>query len=129
MHSRHNMERYMKSQDFLIQTLQNIHTQAKTRLEVQMSQLANLQNERQKGTLPSQSIMNPKSSHGHLAEDQSLNQCNVVHALRSEMKVDNQVSTSSKPIQHNHIQASTSSSLSPFKSDKSKTDKSASQVH
>ena len=69
------------------------------RLEVQMSQLATPQNERQKGTLPSQPIMNPKNSHqAHLAEDQSLNHCNVVHTLRSGKKVDNQVSTPSNPI-------------------------------
>ena len=46
------------------------------RLEGQMSQLANPQNERQKDTLPSQAIMNPKNSQqAHLAEDQLLNQC------------------------------------------------------
>ena len=44
------------------------------RLEVQMSQLATPQNERQKGTLPSQPIMNPRNSQqAHLTEDQSLN--------------------------------------------------------
>ena len=94
------MKSYMKNQDSLMQTIQ--------RLEVQMSQLANPQNERQKGTLPSQPIMNPRNSQqAHLAEDQSLNQCNVVHTLRSGKKVDNQVSTPSKPIQHNHTQAPT----------------------
>ena len=71
-----NMKRYMKNQDSLMQIIQ--------KLEVQMSQLANLQNERQKGTLPSQPIMNSKNSQqAHLAEYQSLNQCNVVHTLRS----------------------------------------------
>jgi len=69
------------------------------------------------------------SQQAHLAEDQSLNQCNVVHTLRSRKKVDNQVSTLSKPIQHNHTQPSTSSSPSPSKSDESKIDKSTSQVH
>ena len=60
------------------------------RLEVQMSQLATPQNERQKGTLPSQPITNPRNSQqAHLAEKQSLNQCNVVHTLRSGKKVDN----------------------------------------
>jgi len=68
-----------------------------------MSQLANPQNERQEGTLPSQPVMNPRNSQqAHLAENQSLNQCNDFHALRSENKVDNQVSTPSNPIQHNH---------------------------
>ena len=85
-----NMERYMKNQDFLKQTIQ--------RVEVQISQLANLENERQKDTLPSQPIMNPRNSQqAHLAEDQSLNQCNAVHTLRSGKKVDNQVSTPSTP--------------------------------
>jgi len=95
-----------------------------------MSQLANPQNKRQKGTLPSQPIMNPRNSQqAHWAKDQSLNQCNIVHTLRSKKKVDNQVSTPSKPIQHNHTQASTSSSLSPSKSDESEINKSTSQVH
>ena len=49
-----NMKRYMKNQDSLIQIIQ--------RLEVQMSQLDNPQNERQKGTMPSQPIMNPRNS-------------------------------------------------------------------
>ena len=117
-----NMKRYMKNQDSLMQTIQ--------RLEVQMSQLATLQNERQKGTLPSQPIMNPKNSQqAHLTEDQSMNQCNTVHTLRSGNKVDNTVSTPSNPIQHNHTQPSTSSNPSPSESDKIETDKSTSQVH
>jgi len=107
-----NIERYIKNQDFLMQTIQ--------RLEVQMSKLANPQNERQKGTLPSQPIMDPRNSQqAHLAEYQSLNQCNDVHTFRSGKKVDNQVSTPSKPIQQNHTQPSTSSSPSPSKSDES----------
>jgi len=77
-----NMNRYMKNQDSLMQTIQ--------RLEVQMSQSDNPQNERKKGTL-SQPIMNPRNSQqAHLAEDQSLNQCNAIHTLRSRKKVDNQ---------------------------------------
>ena len=116
------MERYMKSQDSLMQTIQ--------RLQVQMSQLSNPQNERKKGTLPSQPVMNPRNSQqAHLTEDQSLNQCNAVHTLRLEKKVDNQVSTPSNPIQHNHNQAPTSSNLNPFKFDESEIDKSTSQVH
>ena len=55
-----------------------------------MSQLANSQNERLNGTLPSQPVTNPRNSQQvHLAEDQSLNQCNVVHTLRSGKNVDN----------------------------------------
>jgi len=58
-----------------------------------------------------------------------LNQCNVVHTLRSGKKVDNHISTSSNLIQHNHNQASTSSNPNPSKSDESEIDKSTSQVH
>ena len=117
-----NMERYMKNQDSLIQTIQ--------RLEGQMSQLANPQNERQKGTLPSQPIMNLRNSQqAHLAEDQSLNQCNAVHTLRSGKKFDNQVSKPPNPSQHNHTPTSTSSSPNPSKSDESEIDKSTSQVY
>ena len=95
-----------------------------------MSQLANPQNERQKGTLPSQPIMNPKNSQqAHLAEDQLLNQCNVVHTLRQGKKVDNQLSTPFNRSQHNHTQASTSSSPNPSKFDESETEKSTSQVY
>ena len=72
-----NMERYMKNQDSLMQTIQ--------RLEVQMSQIANPQHERQKGTFRSQPIMNPRNSQqAHLVEDQSLNQCNAVHKVGKE---------------------------------------------
>ena len=96
------------------------------RSEVQMSQLATPQNERQKGTLLSQPITNPRNSQqAHLAEDQ----CNVVHTLRSGKRVDNQVSTPTNPIQYNQNQASTSSNPKPFNSDESEKDKSASQVH
>ena len=95
-----------------------------------MCQLDNPQNERQKGTLPSQPVINLRNSQqAHLAEVQSLNQCNVVHTLRSGKKVDNQVLKSSNPIQHNHTQASNSSSPNSFKSDESEKDKSTSQVH
>ena len=84
------MKRYMKNQESLIQTLQNSHTQAIMGLEVQMSQLANSQNKRLKGTLPSQPVTNPRNSHqAHLAKDQLLNQCNVVYILRTGKKVDN----------------------------------------
>ena len=56
-----------------MQIIQNSHTQAIMRLEVQMSQLTNSQNERLKGTLPSQPIMNRRNSQqAHLVEDQSL---------------------------------------------------------
>jgi len=69
------------------------------------------------------------SQQAHLAEDQSLNQCNVVHTLRSGKKVDNQLSTPPNPSEHNHTLASTSSSPNPSKSNESETDKSTSQVY
>ena len=97
-----NMKRYMKNQDSLMQTTQ--------RLEVQMSQLVTPQNQRQKGTLSSQPIMNPRNyQQAHLAENQSLNHCNAVHTLRSEKQVDNQVSTSLSS-----TQASTSHTPTPL---------------
>ena len=100
------------------------------RLEIQISQLANPQNERLKGTFPSQPVTNPKNSQqAHLAEDQPLIQYNVVYILRSGKKVYNQVSTPTNSIQYNHTQASTSSSPNPSKSDEFETDKSTSQVH
>ena len=40
----------------------NNHTQAISKLEVQMSQLANSLNETLKNTLPSQPLVNPKNS-------------------------------------------------------------------
>ena len=58
-----------------------------------------------------------------------MNQCNDVYTLRLGKKVDNQVPMPSIPIQHNHMQVSTSFSFNRSKSDESKEDKSASQVH
>jgi len=58
-----------------------------------------------------------------------MNQCNVVHTLRSGKKVVNQVSMPTNPIQHNQTQASTSSSFNLSKSDESEKDKAADQVH
>jgi len=63
-----------------------------------------------------------------LVEDQSLNQCNDVHTLRSGKKVDNQV-TLPNPNQHNHSSASTLSNSTPPKSDEFEKDKLTSQVH
>ena len=93
-----------------------------------MNQLASSLSERPKGTLPSQSLTNARtSSQASLAEDQLSNQCNVVHILRSGKQVDNQVSMPPNPTQHSPTQASTSSSFTLFYSDKSEKDKSANQ--
>jgi len=96
-----------------------------------MSQLVSSINERPKGTLPSQPVANlMNSSQVHMAEKDPMNQCNVVHTLRSRNKVDNYVYIPPNPIQHNNTHASTSSSsnLSHSMSLK-KTSQSVSQVH
>jgi len=93
--------------------MQNMR-QVISRLEGQMSQLASFISERPKETFPSQPVTNPgNSSQAHMAEEDPMNRCNVVHTLRSGKKVDNQVSMSPNLIQHNNTQASTSSSSNP----------------
>ena len=75
------------------------HTQAISTLKFQMSQLANSLSERPKETLPSQPMTNPRnSSKAHLAKDEQLNQCNVVHTLSSRKQVDNRVLMPPNPI-------------------------------
>ena len=64
----------------------------------QVSPQADLISERPKGTLPSQSLSNPRNFR-QVNEAQDPNQCNVIHILRSGRQVDNQVSTSSNPTQ------------------------------
>jgi len=68
-----NMERkvdiLVKSQDTLAQVL--------TRIEIQLNQ-----QERQSGTLPSQPLPNPRNPRQAI-KAQVLNQCNLVHTLRS----------------------------------------------
>ena len=54
-----------------------------SRLEGQMSQLTNTKSERSKRTLPSQLVSNPRnSSQDHVAQEDTMNQCNVVHTLQ-----------------------------------------------
>ena len=73
--------------------MMNTHHQDMNRLQVQIGQLANSLNERQKGTLPSQPLPNPKNPFPiHEAEDIGPSQCNTVHILRSGKRIDNQVS-------------------------------------
>jgi len=85
----------------------NSHHQDMNRLEVQIGQLANSLNERPKGTLPSQPLPNPKNPFPiHEVEDIGPSQCNTVHILRSEKRIDNKVfnqpiksvSTSTHPV-------------------------------
>ena len=58
-----SMEAFMKSQAAFLQNqgeTVNNHSQAISRLKIQMSPLASSLSERPKGTLPSQSLVNPK---------------------------------------------------------------------
>ena len=64
--------------------MMNNHNQAINRLEVQIGQLADSLNERQKGTLPSQPLPNLKNPLPiNEAEDIIPKQCNTVYILRS----------------------------------------------
>jgi len=65
-----------------------------------MSQLAISLSEWPKGALPSQPLVNPKNfSQAYEVQDSKINQCNVVHTLRSEKKVDNQIYQPKYPVQ------------------------------
>ena len=105
----------MKSQATFMQnqgqTLSN-HSQAILRLEMQMSQLPNSLSERPKSTLPSQPLVNPENfNQAYEVQDPQINQCNVVHTLRSVKKVDNQVYQQKNPSHIDPALASTSASL------------------
>jgi len=64
--------------------------------------LANSLNERQKGTLPSQSLPNLKNPFPiNEAEDIISKQCNTVHILRSEKQIDNKLSN--HPVSNNPV--------------------------
>jgi len=64
--------------------------QAISRLEVQMSQLASPLSERPKRTLPCQPVANPRDSNqAHLAQEDQMNQYNLIHTLRSGKQIDN----------------------------------------
>ena len=66
----------------------NNHTHAISRLDVQMSQLASSLSERRKGALSNQPLVNPKNfSQAYEVQDSQINQCNIVHTLRSGKKV------------------------------------------
>ena len=78
--------------------MMNNHHQAINRLEVQIGQLANSLNDRQKGTRPSQPLPNPKNPFPiHEAEDIGPSPCNTVHILRSGKQIDNKVSSHPVP--------------------------------
>ena len=69
-----NMERKV---DTLVKS-QDTRAQVLTRIEMQLNQ-----QERQKGTIPSQPLPNPMNPR-QANEAQDPNQCNLVHTLRSE---------------------------------------------
>jgi len=65
-----DLERMIKILSKTQTSMMNNHSQAINRLEVQIDQLANSLNERQKGTLPSLPLPNPKNPFPtHEAED------------------------------------------------------------
>jgi len=96
------MEVFLNSQTTFMQNqgqMLNNHTQAISRLEVQMSQLASSLSERPKGTLPSQPLINLKNfSQAYKVQDPQINQYNAIHTLRSGKKVYNHVYKPKSPI-------------------------------
>jgi len=108
----------------------NNHAQAISRLEVQMSQLASSLSERPKGVLPSQPLVNPKNtSQAYEVQDSQINQCNIVHILRSEKKVDNQVYRPKSLVQIDPTAPSTSARTSQSPPQKSDKDTTTDQIH
>ena len=95
-----------------------------------MSQFASTLSERSKGTLYSQPLVNPKTSNqAYEIQEPSINQCNTVHTLRSEKKVDNQVYQQKIPVHPDPTPASTSASSSQSVPQTSDEEKAVEQVH
>ena len=87
--------------------------QAISKLKGQIIQLTNFKSERPKRNLPSQPVTSPRNScQAHVAQEDIMNQCNVVHMLRSKKQVNNQVSMSP-----DLTQTSTHSSSTPSTSE------------
>ena len=127
------MEAFLKSQTAFMQnqgqTLNN-HSQAISRLKVQMSQLANSLSKRLKGTLPTQPLVNLKNSNqAYEVQDSQINQCNIVHTLKSGKKVNNQVYQLKNPIQIDPTTTSTFASLSQSAPQTSNKDTTIDQVY
>jgi len=75
-------------------------------------------------------LVNPKnSSQAYEVQDSQINQCNVVQALRSGKKVDNQVYQPKRPIQIDPTPASTSANSSQSAPQTSDKDTTTDQVH
>jgi hypothetical protein len=66
-----------------------VNTQAISKLEMQMGQLANRLGERDKGKLPSQAVNNPKAC--SIGNSSNQEHVQVIVTLRSGKRVDNQV--------------------------------------
>jgi len=84
----------------MIKTLSKSHQQDMNKVQVQIGQLTNSLNERQKGMFPSQPVSNPKNHFPlHEVEDMGPSHCNSIHILRSVKQVDNRVSNQpSQPV-------------------------------
>ena len=107
----------------------NNYTQAISRLEVHMSQLANSLNERPKSILLSQPLVNLKNfNQAYEVQDYQINQYNIFHTLRSKKKVDNQVSMPKSSIQIDPTPASTSASSSQSAPQTSNKDTTTDQI-
>ena len=66
----------------ILTSLCRIRDKAISRFEGQISQLTSFKSESPKGTFPSQSVTNHRnSSQAHMAQEDTMNQCNVVHTL------------------------------------------------
>ena len=77
-----------------IKNSNHLNTQAISKLENQVGQLANQMGEREKGKFPSQPIPNPKGQfamNNPSASTYDHNQVQSIISLRSEKEVDNQV--------------------------------------
>ena len=66
-----------------------VNTQAISKLEIQMGQLANHLGERDKGKLPSQTVNNPKACNSGDSSNQEHEQ--TIVTLRSRKRVDDKV--------------------------------------
>lgn len=79
----------------LTTTTVTANTQAISRIEMQLSQLANSIGQREIGTFPSQTVTNPRTQaqngQAHLVQGDQVNQINAVISLRSGKRVDNNI--------------------------------------
>ena len=85
----------MSSKSKGIEEIVHTHTQSLAKLEMQMGQLANTMNQREKGKLPSQPEQNPKNVHyPSTSSGGPHTQTNAITTLRSGKEVNNKVGIS-----------------------------------